>query len=129
MILADSSVVIELQRKSSTRVRQIAEVHDAAVIGVTRAELLSGARNPKEQRVVLAVLDIFRGLALDERVWDRTGDISARLRMRGRPLPITDTLIAAAAIHNAIPLWTRDRDFLTIQTVAPELVIFDEGTA
>lgn len=127
MILADSSILIEFQRAPTSAVNEIITRRDVVVVGVTRAEILAGVRNERDRVNAVRLLLPFRRLPLDERIWDRTGEIAARLRVKGRPLPLGDTVIAAAAIHNEVPLWTRDRDFLAIQAVAPELVIFDEG--
>jgi tRNA(fMet)-specific endonuclease VapC len=129
VILADSSILIEWQRIPSIRTRQIIAAQDASVWGVTVAELLAGARNPVERQKVMALLGAFRRTAIPEPVWELAGDISAVLRARGTPLKLADIAIAATAIHHSLPLWTRDADFSRVQTVAPQLVLFDDSTA
>jgi predicted nucleic acid-binding protein len=129
VILADSSILIEWQRIPSIRTRQVIATEEAAVCGVTVAELLTGARNPVERQKTMALLGAFQRVAIEEPVWELAGDISAVLRVRGTPLNLADVVIAATAIHHSVPLWTRDTHFSRVQTVAPQLILFDESDA
>jgi predicted nucleic acid-binding protein len=129
VILADSSILIEWQRKPSLRLHQLMRTHGAAVCGVTVAEVLTGARSPMEREKAMALISSFTRVPIDETVWELAGDISARLRLRGTPLMLADVTIAAAAIHHELPLWARDGHFERVRVVAPELVLFDEAAA
>lgn len=129
MILADSSVLIEWQRIPSIKTRQIISAHNAAICGVTVAELLAGARNPVERQKTMTLLGAFQQVRIEEPVWELAGDISAGLRARGTPLMLADVVIAATAIHYSLPLWTRDAHFDRVQSVVPQFVLFDESTA
>jgi predicted nucleic acid-binding protein len=131
VILADSSILIEWQRVPSANIssRRIAAEQEAAICGVTVAEVLQGARSSLERTKLSVLLSAFRRLAIEEEIWDLTGDLSARLRSRGTPLAIPDLAIAATAIYYSLPLWTRDAHFHRVQGVAPELILFDESNA
>lgn len=129
MILADSSILIDWQRIPSLATRRIVAEQDAAICGVTVAEVLQGARTSQERTKLSVLLSAFQRLVIEEAVWDLTGDLGARVRARGTPLSIPDLAIAATAIHYSLPLWTRDPHFARIQAVAPELVLFDERNA
>lgn len=129
MILADSSILIEWQRKPSLRLHQTITRYDAAICGVTVAEVLTGARNPEERRKMIDLLSSFGRVAIEDGVWELAGDLAAQLRLQGTPLMLADVTIAAAATYHRVPLWTRDAHFSRVLPYAPDLILFDESTA
>jgi tRNA(fMet)-specific endonuclease VapC len=129
VILADSSILIDWQRVPSIRTRQIVRTQNAGICGVTVTELLTGARNPVERQKTMTLLGAFRPVTIEEPVWELAGDISSTLRVRGTPMKLPDIVIAATAIHHGMPLWTRDAHFSHVQSVAPQLTLFDETTS
>jgi predicted nucleic acid-binding protein len=83
MILLDSSVVIDLFRAQDDRILDVILERDAAICGITRAEVLYGARDASHRVKLMAALDLFQSLALPEAIWDQVGDNLAGLRTRG----------------------------------------------
>src|SRR5215210_4959881 len=83
MILLDSSVVIDLFRLQDDRILDVILEHEAAICGITRAEVLYGARDPSHRDKLIAALALFQSLALPETTWDKVGDNLATLRTSG----------------------------------------------
>jgi predicted nucleic acid-binding protein len=108
MILTDSSVVIDYLRTRDPKIPAVSQSHGVAVCGVTRAEILHGARGAKDRRRLLTVLNAFSQVPIPDSLWDEVGDNLAALRAAGVTVPFQDVVIATVAIANDIELWTRD---------------------
>jgi predicted nucleic acid-binding protein len=126
MILVDTSVLIDALRKPDPRLQQLFVAHQAAICGVTRAEVLCGARDAAHYRNLEAALAPFPQVAIAESYWDSLGRNLYALRSKGITVPFPDTIIAPVAIENDVELWTRDGQFKMIQTVLPTLKLFQE---
>ena len=126
MILADTSVVIDYLRTADPKLRQPTVAHDAAVCGVTRAEVLNGARGTRHRAQLVAALGLFGQVATSDAIWDDVGDNLRALRTSGVNVPFPDVVIATVAITNDVELWTHDNQFLLIQGVLPRLRLFVE---
>jgi predicted nucleic acid-binding protein len=97
MILADTSVVIDFLRSADASMRRIIVDAPAAVCGVTRAEVLHGARSPAERVGVLEGLSLFRQLPIPNSAWDDVGGASRGLRLVRFRLRATDSRLTVAA--------------------------------
>jgi predicted nucleic acid-binding protein len=126
MILVDSSVIFDHTRGKDPRLAQLFKTLSVAVCGVVRAEVLHGARNPKDRTALLALLNRFAQLPTPEGVWDALGDNLCTLRTRGVTVPVPDALLATLAIIHGLELWTRDAHFKLIQGVLTGLRLFAE---
>jgi predicted nucleic acid-binding protein len=126
MILTDTSVVIVYERAPSPRLRRIVADNDAAVCGITVAELFAGVRNPRTEARVQAVLTDFRTLAIPDTLWEQVGRNQSALLVRGVTVPLTDTILAALALSLGVELWAYDTHFNLIQSVIPVLRLFVE---
>ncbi|HVC95298.1 MAG TPA: PIN domain-containing protein [Pirellulales bacterium] len=126
MILVDSSVVIDYIRTRDAKMLVLFQTRNAAICGITRAEVLHGARNPADRSRLLALLGTFGQLAVADVLWDKVGDHLAELRAHGITVPFQDVVIATVAIENDIELWTHDAQFQMIQNVLPALKLFVE---
>ena len=126
MILLDSSVVVDLFRAQDDGILDVIMEHDAAICGITRAEVLYGARDATHRVKLIAALDLFQYLALPETIWDQVGDNLAALRASGVTVPLADAIIATVAMTNNVELWARDQHFLLIKQVMPALKLFQE---
>lgn len=127
MILADTSVVIDLLRSRDRRLLDIAIDQQAAICGVTRAEVLHGARDANHRAKLLRTLDLFQAVPIPDALWDQVGDALATLRAAGLSMPLADVVIAVVAITRNIELWTHDKHFADIQKAMPSLKRFQEG--
>jgi predicted nucleic acid-binding protein len=124
--LLDTSVVIDYLRTGDPRLLALFTAHDAAVCGITRAEVLNGARDPSHRHRLVAALNTFRQVPIPDPVWDTVGDHLAALRGAGVTVPFADVIIGTLAIVGGVELWTRDAQFQLIQGVLPQLRLFQE---
>lgn len=112
MIAVDASVIIPWlngdDHPEVAALRLALERNDAALPPVVLTEVLS---DPKEGAAVLAALDGFTILPLDDGFWTRAGQLRAKLLAAGRKAKLGDALVAQACIDAGVPLLTRDRDF------------------
>src|SRR5438067_9026070 len=100
MTLVDTSVVIDYLRTADPKLLGLFIAHDAAVCGVTRAEVLHGARSPADRARLVQALDGFRQVPIPDTLWDLVGDHLAALRRGGVTVPFGDALIATVAVAN-----------------------------
>lgn len=99
MILVDASILIAYSRTADATVGSILHGPHVAVCGVTRAEMLHGARSAADATLIAAALDALVQLPTPEAVWPLLGANLAELRRAGITVPFQDALIATVAIH------------------------------
>lgn len=121
MILLDTSVLVRYLRTPSPGIREVLASTDCAICGVTRAEILHGARTPEDAKSLSGAMDAFIQLPIHQATWDHLGHHLATLRARGLPMPFQDVLLAAVAIDHDADLWTYDTHFHAIQGVLASL--------
>ncbi len=125
MILIDTSVLVHYLRTPSQAIREVFASLECAVCGVTRAELLHGAKNASDTAALTAALDIFTQISIDSSTWDHLGLNLASLRTAGLPMPFQDVLIATVAIDQGVELWSFDEHFQKMQPALTRLRLFD----
>jgi predicted nucleic acid-binding protein len=128
MILVDTSVVIDYSRSGSPAMLAAFKSEDAAICGVTRAEVLHGARDARHAAKLIDALNDFRQEAIPDMLWNKVGVNLAGLRTRGLTVPFADAIIASLAIHLDVELWTKDKQFTLIQTILPALRLYSSST-
>jgi predicted nucleic acid-binding protein len=126
MILTDTTVVIVCYRAPTARLLQMIQDNDAAICGVTVAEVYAGARSVADFAHCTATLAVFGQISIPETLWPMLGQNLFALRTRGISVPFSDALIATVAIENDVELWTYDAHFALIQTALPRLKLFQE---
>jgi predicted nucleic acid-binding protein len=126
MILLDASVLIDALRTTDPRMHGVFVSAGAAICGVTRAEILHGARDEKHFRELAASLAAFPQVPIPETTWDLVGERLYALRTAGITVPLGDAIVAVVAIENNLELWARDAHFPIIQKVLPQLKLFPE---
>ena len=129
MILVDTGVLVDYLRAPTDHALGLFEKNAAAICGVTRAEVLAGARNPADLDRIAASLDVLDQVAVAEELWDVLGRNLALLRGAGVTVPLADAMIATLAIENDLELWTRDAHFQRIQSVLTGLRLFREPSS
>ena len=122
MVIVDSDVWITYLRRPNARAgRELAsllEKREATMVGVVMAEVLQGARSPQEFGELLRLLEQLPYLEAGKAAWVRAGELSRQLRGQGRPIPLTDLLIAALALEHGCAVYTLDEHFRRIPGVA-----------
>lgn len=126
MILVDADVLIDYDRTADPKLFTLFHTRPVAVCGVTRAELLHGARSAAHRGRLLGVLAMFTPVPIPDSLWDQVGDHLAALRANGLTLPFADVVVASVAIATGAELWTRDHHFTAIRGVLPALRLFAE---
>ena len=120
MILCDTNILIEVYRKNVKIISVLDNIarHDTIVISdVTRAEILVGARNKREMKILTEELEQMKCLPIQSEISARAIHLLVRYYL-SHGLDFHDALIAATAIHHNIELFTLNiRDFAFILDV------------
>lgn len=122
MILLDTNVVIEIMkdRRDSVELVNSIGLSNISISAITEMELYYGAFNKKEQLKIKESIHAFNIIALNENITAIATDLIV-MYSKSHGLNIPDALIAATAIHEAIPLLTYNtKDFQAIK----QLVFF-----
>jgi len=82
-------------------------------------EILRGAPSKKVFEQLRNNLLALPFLTISDKVWASSYDLGYNLRIKGLTVPPTDLIIAAAAIHNNIPVLHRDKHFELIAKHSP----------
>jgi predicted nucleic acid-binding protein len=126
MILADTGVLIDFLRTKDPKLDHLFRTEPVAICGVTRAEVLAGARNTKDRQRLLLFLGRFHQALTPESCWDSVGQNLAALYARGITIPFPDAVIATLGIEHNVEVWARDPHFQTMQGILPALRLFQE---
>lgn len=124
MISVDANILIGFTRTSDPAVGAILKRPDAGVCGVTRAEILHGARNPANAATLTAALDALVQVPTPEAIWGPLGANLAALRRAGIGVPFQDARLATVAIHHDAEVWSSDAHFVMMRAVLPALRLF-----
>ncbi|MGH9471942.1 MAG: type II toxin-antitoxin system VapC family toxin [Terriglobales bacterium] len=119
MITADSSTWIAyIQRNSADDTvaldRGLA-LKQLVMVPVVLAELFSAPTLTEDEAELLLSVQM---LPLKPGYWQRTGTLRSTVLTRGRRAALADTLIAQCCIDHAVPLITRDHDFIAFVEAA-----------
>lgn len=121
--LIDSSVWIRADRKGhealKQRLRTLIIAGSAWICWPIRAELLMGVKSRREWTALEERLAALEHAPLNEETWRRAARLGHSLARGGQSVPLSDLLLAAAAIERDLVLWTVDADFKRIASVAP----------
>lgn len=126
MILADTSVIVRFWRSPTDVQRAVLGSGQVVICGVTRAELLHGARDERDLVRIEAHLALLPEVATQPGDWTALGRNLFRLRSRGLTVPFSDALIATLAIQYGHVVWTYDDHYALMQTVLASLQLFQE---
>lgn len=122
MILADTSVWIDLLKSGSTLAVPIDILMEIVTCGPVVQELFQGMRSSPDARAFLLAFDAVPRICnpLPESVFRDAAEIYRQGRSRGGTIrSSTACLIAAIAIKYDVPVWHRDRDYRAIAQFTP----------
>jgi predicted nucleic acid-binding protein len=118
MVIVDTSAWIPFfNRPESPEKRIIEELIDqdnAAIVGVVLAELLQGCRSQEEREELKDALLALPYLGVSQATWIAAGEISSNLLRKGITLPLTDVVLATAAIEHRCSVYSLDAHFQKI---------------
>jgi predicted nucleic acid-binding protein len=112
MMVADTDVLIDyLQGRGQVAERIALELEHTQLCttAVNRFELCAGARSPRQQKLVMQLLDALPCLALDAVAAERAAEVRRFFDQRGRSIGMADSLIAGITLANKGILLTRNR--------------------
>ena len=119
MVLVDTSIWIEFfQHPVSPEAAGLEELireHNQAVLcGIVLQEVLQGIRDNKSHSATKERLTKLPYLDMSKEIYLAAASLYRSLRAKGITVPSADTSIAALAIFNRIPLYTKDDHFNSI---------------
>jgi predicted nucleic acid-binding protein len=127
MILPDTSVWVDFSRRGAkgraAGMRGLLDSGEVATCGPVVAELLAGASGDVAER--MWGLSSLPWVELSLARWREVGTIASRLRDAGQALPLTDLVIAVAAVQAGHVLWSFDSDFERIRPVLDGLELYE----
>ena len=111
MIVADTDVLIDYLagKGEAERVEGLLRRGFIRTTVISRFELLSGARNPRQVARVMELLDAIPSLGLDDLAADAASEIRRALEKSGNSIGMADSLIAGIVTSNGGALLTRNR--------------------
>lgn len=125
MILVDANIIIDFWRNPSEVSRRAFLEERVAICGITKAELMRGARNEAELLAISDTLSSLEYISLDESIWHEVGQLSCHLRWNGITIPFQDAVLCALALKDGLFLWSNDRHFDLVKTVVDDLKLFN----
>jgi predicted nucleic acid-binding protein len=118
-VIADTSVWIQNFRfgdsSEALELDRMLEAGEVFMVGIVYAELLRGARTQSQSRLLESDLYGLPFLEMTRETWRATGHLMASLQLQGLSVALPDVAIAAIALENDVPVFTRDRHFERIQ--------------
>lgn len=115
MVIADTGVWIAFIRnrrsEHGTELTRLMRTGDAAITGPILAEVLQGARSPRQFARFSSDIQAVRYLDVTRDAWVWVAEMSQRLRRAGQGVALTDLSIAAVAVLTDSEVYTLDSDF------------------
>ena len=121
-ILIDTSIWIDyFQNKSSIiseKVDKILSENEVLVPKIVIAELIQGAKSEKEISIIEDFLDAFHIVDQKEDTWLKAGRLSYDLKKKGKTINLFDCYITTIAQEHECKIFTLNRHFKEIQSIA-----------
>lgn len=123
-ILVDTSVWLEFFRVQDSpygeALDQLLEEERVCTSDLIKAEIIPGARTPKQFRELKEYFDALPLAREPASLWEEIIDVQFRLKRRGiNGISIPDLIIAVVASANDKVVFTKDSDFRLIQRGLP----------
>jgi len=111
MTVADTDVLIDYLagKGEADAVERLLRRGAIRTTVISRFELLSGAKNPKQLSRLVQLLEAVPSLGLDKAAADAASEIHKSLELSGNPIGMADSLIAGIVASNGATLLTRNR--------------------
>lgn len=121
MVLIDSCVFIALIREGRDIPRALAplrERHDLVTCGVVRCEVLRGVKALEIRDRLASYLDCFIYAHTLNPFWEEAEELAWKMDRAGKTIPLTDILIATAALQIGAAVLTYDQHFSRVPSLA-----------
>ena len=113
-VLVDSSYYIGLLRKGRDPLLGLAVIsaqRDVATCGVVRCEVGRGLQLESNRRRFSTAWELMIYVPADNRIWSDAEELLWRLDRQGKPIPLTDAVIACCALRIGAVVLTFDKHF------------------
>jgi len=127
MTVADTDVLIDFLTGVGPAVEIVAAELGRGSLrttAITRFELLSGARSPRQEAAIVQLLASIPALPLDEVAADRAAEVRRSLDRSGAAIGMADSLIAGIVLQHGATLLTRNRRHFervpALQIISPQ---------
>ena len=113
-VLVDTSVWIEFfksQSKIGDTLETLLKKDSVWVCGVILFELVQGIRSDSEKARIIQFLKDLNYIEMTDTLWQKAGELSCSLKIKGITLPFSDILIAAIALDKNLSVFTLDKHF------------------
>ena len=109
-VLLDTNIVIELWKNNPQMTMHLDALAPAGILisATTQAELIAGALNKADLRMILQNLRLLEILPLEPAIGALAIELLTAHTLSQR-LKLADALIAATALHHRLPLFTLNR--------------------
>ena len=115
LVIVDTSVWVQYfrvpQSPDGEEVERLIRADQVAMVGVVLAELVQGARDKDELRVLEDRLEALPYLEAKMGTWRSAGQILLSLRHQGRTISVPGALIASLALEGGHQVYTLDEHF------------------
>lgn len=120
-ILVDTSVWIEFFKKKEPWYSAVSKLMDdqrVCCAGLILAELIQGAKSDKELEVLRDFRHVFSFLDESVDLWQAAGELSGALHRKGKSIGLSDCYLAVAARSSQAKVFTIDKHFEVIKSIA-----------
>ncbi|NER07011.1 MAG: type II toxin-antitoxin system VapC family toxin [Okeania sp. SIO3C4] len=116
--LIDTNIIIKLFANSPEIIEKLKEYSGVLIPVTVIGELYYGAYNSVQiehnEGIIDSLADKFEIINIDRNTAKVYGQIKAKLKKQGTPIPENDIWIAAAALQFSLPVLTNDKHFSKI---------------
>ncbi len=118
MIVLDTNILIEILKNNQKIIKKVTALQPPLHISsISAMELIYGARNNEEVKLLNAFISKFSVIHLDEKISQRALGLINKYA-KSHNLDIPDALIAATSLHNSNELFTLNtKDFKFIEGI------------
>lgn len=129
IVLADTSAWIETFKingnsKIIEKIEVLIKEGKLVATGIVIFEMLKGAKDSKEYKILEEKLNYFKCLEFKEEYWGKSSLLSFELYKRGFEIPSNDIFISIVAIENQCSIIHRDKHFDIISKYSPLKIYF-----
>jgi predicted nucleic acid-binding protein len=113
-VLVDSSFYIDRLRAGEDPFEEFerhADETDFMTCGIVMTEVLRGVKIPKARDRMKNLMDVMLYLPTSNSIWERAAKLAWELDRKGRPMQVTDLVIAVCALEVDAFVLTFDSDF------------------
>lgn len=117
--LVDTSIIVHIFKKNIAHAQRLESLEKVFTSSTVIGELYFGAyASPDTSKKIHEIENLLKNctiLFITPATADLFGQIKAKLRSKGKPIPENDIWIAASAIEHKLPIYTSDRHFNDIE--------------